>query len=111
LYNLSAGDLTPDVVVIFLSSQLFLATRFRGTSQRLDKSTPVQRKLSKADAGEMYGNGMQCELFDIFQKHRGMVMGWLISDKARCNQVFGLHWNLHLPPHTITPHIYTRVHM
>jgi len=90
------------VVVNFLSSQLFLATRFRGTSQRLDKSTPVKRKLSKADAGEMYGNGMQCELFDIFQKHRGMVMGWLISDKARCNQVLDyietciyLHTHIH----------------
>ena len=47
----------------------------------------MKRKLAKADAGEMYGNGMQCELFDIFQKHRGMVMAWLLADAPRCNQV------------------------
>ena len=46
-----------------------------------------KRRLGKADAGEMYGNGMQYELFDIFQKHRGMVMRWLIQDKTRCNEV------------------------
>jgi hypothetical protein len=86
-YNISQEDLTPDVLVSFLSSQLFLATRFHGSSQRLGKNAPLKRKLSKADAGEMYGNGMQCELFDIFQKHRGMAMGWLRADTARCNQV------------------------
>jgi hypothetical protein len=69
-YNISQEDLTPDVLVSFLSSQLFLATRFHGSSQRLGKNAPLKRKLSKADAGEMYGNGMQCELFDIFQKHK-----------------------------------------
>jgi hypothetical protein len=36
-YNMSVKDLTPDVVVNFLSSQLFLATRFRGASQSVDK--------------------------------------------------------------------------
>ena len=86
-YNLSPQDLTPDVAVSFLSSQLFLATRFRGASRHHDSAAPVKRKLAKADAGEMYGNGMQCELFDIFQKHRGMVMAWLLADAPRCNQV------------------------
>eukprot|EP00960_Hanusia_phi_P029240 747854-Hanusia_phi.AAC.2 len=84
--NLDSEELTEDVVINFLSSQLFLATRFR--SQTKDFSLgPQKRVKAEVDQADMFGSGLQSELFEIFQKQRGMIMAWVDADPARRNEV------------------------
>ena len=68
--NLTDGELSSDVVVHLLSSQLFITTRYR--SQAETQPPPTSSKPPPELQSEL---GIpDVELFDMFQKHRGMLL-------------------------------------
>ena len=68
--NMTAEDLSSDVVVHLLSSQLFITTRYRSQADN-----PTQGKDAKTLLDAACELGVpENDLFDMFQKHRGMLL-------------------------------------
>ena len=76
--NLEPDDLTPDVVVHLLSSQLFVTTRFRSQAEAASGSKPNKpptgTKAATNDAADSELGIPDSDLFDMFQKLRGMLL-------------------------------------
>ena len=67
--NLTEDELSSDVVVHLLSSQLFITTRYRSQAET---QNAVQTKASLDAPCELLVP--ENDLFDMFQKHRGMLL-------------------------------------
>ena len=68
--NLTESDLSSDVVVHLLSSQLFITTRYRSQAET---QLPTSNSKSSPETQSELGIP-DVDLFDMFQKHRGMLL-------------------------------------
>ena len=108
--NLLAEDLNEENVSIFLSSQIFLTTRYRYTvdsnfhkikrekNKNIDRSRLRSQTAKEIQSIEALLNrpedapgrlGIpQVEMFDIFQQQRGNMIHWLENNVKHANYVF-----------------------
>jgi hypothetical protein len=83
--HLSYEELSPKIAVTLLSSQIFLNSHYHFHSQ-LKGSAKKEKRISEKRLS--LGLGIpDTEIFDLFQKHRGNILRYLMEDQTRRNDI------------------------